>query len=192
MIHQAMIVTMAAFGQIYFDVCPPPIYLGPPVVHVPTDYIRIELDGMTERSRRYEYVEYASGWRKVPVINGYVPEVSRCNFRNGDREFVYNYSKRIRLAECNCEPVETPTVRAPKVQKQERRVEEYDAPPRKAIKPKEIAPAPEQEYEPEAVAPFEPNPAPPFKPTRPTGKKKPSEIPDLPDNPAPSYRTGNE
>lgn len=70
----------------------------------PTDYVYLELGNMSERTRRYEVLEYTRGWLRVPVINGYVPEVSRCRLESGGMKIVYDYTRRITLDEClQCE-----------------------------------------------------------------------------------------
>jgi hypothetical protein len=102
MINSAMLFVSMTFGQ--FE----PVYICPPTVYVaPTDYIYYELDGMVERSRRYEWIEYGERnpiERRVPVINGYVPDVSKCRLDTGGWRIVYDYSRRTRLSDCiDCE-----------------------------------------------------------------------------------------
>ena len=106
----ASVVTSTAMAQ--FDCYPSYSYSYPvysqPVYTLPADYVYIR--GITERTRHYEYIEYGEAiWKKVPVINGYVPDISQCRLASGGRKIIYDYSSRTTLEECRqCEPKEQP------------------------------------------------------------------------------------
>ena len=88
------------------QLCPPPPTCQPPVyVDMVTDYVYIQ--NITERYRTYERVSYGGEWRRVPVINGYVPEVTWSRRGDGGFNIYYNYSNRIPLQECNVWGMET-------------------------------------------------------------------------------------
>ena len=99
MINSAILVVSLTIGQ--FD----PVYVCPPVcVIAPTDYIYYELDGMVERTRFYEWIEYGERYpveRRVPIINGFVPDVSKRRLDTGGWRIIYDYSRRTRLSECS-------------------------------------------------------------------------------------------
>ena len=98
MISSAIFLVAVSIGQI----CEP-IYCPPVCIIVPTDYIYYDLDGMTERTRRYEFIEYGEYdpiVRRVPVINGYVPDVSKRRLESGGWRIIYDYSRRTRVSEC--------------------------------------------------------------------------------------------
>jgi hypothetical protein len=161
-----LMVAMATTSQCF----PPPPMCGPPVVvRVPSDYVYIELDGMIERTRRYEVIEYANGNKKVPVINGIVPDVKICENRFGDREIFYDYSRRTRLDECYvCEPLRSPK----KIRKPE--PDPISQPQPQAIPQRKLQESP-------APPPFEPyDPLPRAKTRRPEPKPEPVEVEDAP------------
>jgi hypothetical protein len=91
-----MTIPMLVTGQVYYEV--PQVYVcPPPVVYVaPTHYVDIHLGRMKEETRSYSFIHYGSrGYVKVPVINGYVPEVSE-----GRNRTVYDYRRRIPYSRC--------------------------------------------------------------------------------------------
>jgi len=97
--NTVVMIAAATLGQ-FFDCPPPPICQAPIVYSAPADYVFIELDGMNERTRSYELIEYGEKKWRVPVINGYVPDVSRCKLSSGGYKIRYNYSSRTPLEEC--------------------------------------------------------------------------------------------
>lgn len=102
--NTVVMIAAATMGQ-FFD-CPPPPICQPPVVYTtpvytaPVDYVFLELDGMRERTRSYELIEYGTKKWRVPVINGYVPDVSWCKLNSGGYKIRYDYSARTPLDEC--------------------------------------------------------------------------------------------
>jgi hypothetical protein len=92
----SILMTTMLTGQVYYEV--PQVYVcPPPVVYVaPTHYVDIYLGRMKEETRCYSLVLYGSrGYMRVPVINGYVPEVSE-----GRNRTVYDYRRRIPYSRC--------------------------------------------------------------------------------------------
>ena len=127
-------VLVASLGQMIFEpICPAPIYVAP------TDYIYLRLDGMSEFSRSYEIVDYGSvysrNWKKVPVINGYVPEVNKCRLASGGWQIIYDYSQRIPLFECTVFGRESPKMYVPRIESPARTQKIYEPVPVKQVFP---------------------------------------------------------
>jgi hypothetical protein len=84
-------------GQVCYD-APVVIYQQPsPVVVAPPLYI--DYVGVTQpyRSKFYDTIHYKDGkFRRVPIINGWVPGVTYTRYYNGAERIVYNYCHRIR------------------------------------------------------------------------------------------------
>lgn len=102
--NTVVMIAAATMGQ-FFDYPPPPIcqpqvVYTTPVYTAPADYVFLELDGMRERTRSYELIEYGTKKWRVPVINGYVPDVSWCKLSSGGYKIRYDYSARTPLEEC--------------------------------------------------------------------------------------------
>ena len=79
-------------------------YPAPPIcqpVYVDTVVDRVFIQNITERYRTYERVSYGGEWRRVPVINGYVPEMAWSRRGDGGFNIYYDYSGRIPLQECS-------------------------------------------------------------------------------------------
>lgn len=96
MLSILMTIPMLATGQVYYE--SPQVYVfPPPVVYVaPTHYVDIYLGRMKEETRCYSLIRYGSrGYVRVPVINGYAPEVTESHNRT-----VYDYRRRIPYSRC--------------------------------------------------------------------------------------------
>ena len=187
---------VASVGQI-FDCPPPPICT--PIYSVPDDRVYIYLGTMYERYRTYEYVDYGGEWRKVPVINGYVPDVYRKRRSDGAFDIHYDYTSRTLLKDCyvygvqkerpsrRAEPPkrtrveQEPVQRTPAPRVEQEPVQRTPAPePYRRLPEKTNAPEYEPEYEPEMITP------------KSSGLKRPSEIQDT-EGPAkfPNYKRSN-
>lgn len=144
-----VMIAAATMGQ-FFD-CPPPPICQPqiyttPVYTAPTDYVFLELDGMREQTRSYELIEYGTKRWRVPVINGYVPDVSWCKLSSGGYKIRYDYSARTPLDECVvCDRF------VPAKSNQPRQTSRGGALPR--IPPEPLTPAPVEEINPAPPAP---------------------------------------
>ena len=82
--------------------CAVPALAGQPAVNVPYHGDRepkvtysYKLGLMKEKTRTYEVVVYSNGPKTVPVINGYVPNVSEVTATNGDKHVTYDYRKKV-------------------------------------------------------------------------------------------------
>ncbi len=47
-----------------------------------------KLGGMRERTRVYKEINYPTGKKLVPIINGYVPDVTEVTHANGDKDMI--------------------------------------------------------------------------------------------------------
>lgn len=79
---------------------PQPVYVPVPTpVRQPRTHIQMRLNGMRELTRDYQDVTYSFGNRRVPVINGYVPNVIEKTGLYGDQIIIYDYQARVSWAE---------------------------------------------------------------------------------------------
>ncbi len=76
-----------------------PVYVPAPAPRVPRTHIQMRLNGMREQTREYVDVTYSFGNRRVPVINGYVPNVIERTTSIGDKVIIYDYQARVSLAD---------------------------------------------------------------------------------------------
>lgn len=84
----------------YYVPVPQPVYVPAPAPRVVHTHVQLRLNGMREQTRDYVDVNYYGfGNRRVPVINGYVPEVSERTAANGDRVIIYDYQGLVSLAD---------------------------------------------------------------------------------------------
>lgn len=68
------------------------------IYYEPKTYYHYKLGLMREKSRSYETVNYPTGPRKVPIINGYVPDISEVTNAKGEKHVTYDYRKRVRYS----------------------------------------------------------------------------------------------
>ena len=114
MLESLIMVAALATGQVVYDgsvVYGQPIYQQPVCqfafpVYAPLPVVRIapptyvHLVGITVRTRAERVIHYRTGWKSVPIINGYAPSIRVTNFTDGSSRIVYNYSQRTPYSKC--------------------------------------------------------------------------------------------
>lgn len=64
-----------------------------------TSQVYYRLGDLVEERRHYEYVHYKSGWKNVPIINGYAPRVLTTIYDNGNTQIIYDYREKFLLSD---------------------------------------------------------------------------------------------
>ena len=112
-----ILLAAAMFGQVCVQqphqvIYGPPVVYGAPVIVPPTRVIVpqpvirtapgtwVHLVNITVRHREDHWVHYPRGWKKVPVVNGYVPNIDETDFADGSKRIIYDYRCRKPLSEC--------------------------------------------------------------------------------------------
>lgn len=62
------------------------------VYRMPIERHNLILGEIVEETRVYMYVNYPFGYERVPVINGFVPNVHKDIYINGDKTITYDYT----------------------------------------------------------------------------------------------------
>lgn len=128
-----VVLATCLLGQVCYD-APVVVYQQPsPVVVAAPLYIDYVGVVQPYHSKFYDYIHYRDGkFRRVPVINGYVPGVTYTRYWDGSERIVYNYCHRIRYEDVK----DIGKVRT------RPRPEPTPAPPRLLPRPEPVKPAP--------------------------------------------------